>query len=117
MCYKRLHDYVLMARRLARELHEVAQVTGQKHRALPNATLKNALPSSCLVSVEEGLMRARRPKGFYTGSGSTNLYLTIVFMLLYLQIMLFSFVRGLGHELIPEVFTRHLPICLNDLLM
>ena len=25
-------------------------------------------------------MRARRPKGLYTGSGSTNLYLTIVFI-------------------------------------
>ena len=40
MSNKRLQDYALMARRLAHELHEVPQVTGQKHQALPNATHK-----------------------------------------------------------------------------
>ena len=48
-------------------------------------------------------MRARRPKGLYTGSNSTNLYITIVFVLLYLQIMLFSFVKGLRYTLLDFV--------------
>ena len=70
-------------------------------------------------------MRARRPKGLYTGSGSTNLNLTTVFVLLYLQIMLFSFVKGLRYTLLDFVLRasdgevkeleERLPFCFSHL--
>ena len=89
------------------------------------------LPLKChafilLSKCWEGAHEGEETQRLYTGSSSIDLYLKFVFVFLYLQIMLFSFVKGLRYTLLDFVLSvwdgevkeleERLPFCQSSVI-